>query len=63
MNVKELKDAKTEMERTIKDAIEKFVYETDSIPKNIKIDIHATRSITGRVVLYKEIDIHSDLEI
>lgn len=63
MTVDELKNKKLEMEKSIKTLIEDFIYNTNTVPKNVQVHIRSVHSVTKAIVLTDTITVTSDLEI
>ncbi|MCP3899173.1 MAG: hypothetical protein GY707_05615 [Desulfobacteraceae bacterium] len=63
LTVDELKREKLAMEKEIIAVIKKFVYDTNTIPKNVNVEINTAKSFTNAVILTDGIKVTSDLEI
>lgn len=63
VTIEELKEQKVAMEKEIKTLIEHFIYETNTVPKNMKISISTVKSATKAVVFTDSIKVTFDLEI
>lgn len=63
ITLEELKNEKEAMEYSIKNLIKKFIYDTDTVPRDIYIEVNTVKSFTGATVLVDDIKVSLLLEI
>lgn len=63
LTIKMLKSDKNKLEGDIKSLIEDFIYNTNTVPKNMEISIRTVASATKKVVFTESVKVTFDLEI
>jgi len=61
MTLAELKIKKLKLEDDVKSLIEDFIYNTNTVPTNMQLDINFTHSVTKAIVLIDDIDVSFNL--